>query len=94
MMQLTESLGYCFRMPAGMLNVVTNRLAILSEIDHDILADDPVIHGRFKPQFDIEAVGSDIVVESLDHRRIPVSAVARSVRPSTALPLDAGSRSG
>ena len=42
-MQKTERLGDRFGMLAGMLNVVADRFTVGTQIDHDIVVDDPVV---------------------------------------------------
>src|SRR3954454_15816249 len=62
-MKEVERLGNSVGVPARMLDVVAHGLAIGTEIDHDIVADDAIVDRRPWPQLDVQAVRRGVVVE-------------------------------
>jgi hypothetical protein len=62
-MQITESLGNRLRVSAGVLDVITDRLAVAADIDNDVVPNDAVVHGFARSQLYVKAVGRGVVME-------------------------------
>ena len=62
-MQIEERLGNGFRVPAGMLDVVADRLPINADVNDDIVPDHAVVHKLARPQLYVQAVSRGVVIE-------------------------------
>ena len=52
-MEITERLGDGFGVHACVLDVVPNRLAIGTKIDHNVIAQNAIVHRRARSELDI-----------------------------------------